>query len=188
MAWHYVRGTTAHPADVQLLIPAIVALHASLSHVAKHPALDVNTTAWGRAHRDCWSRRPDDIEPAVAPLADALYARLQPLPSLPLQLIHGDLNPDNIVMSSQEAPGFIDFTPFWAPAGFALAIFANWLGPRRGDISVLSAFSAQPFFTQLLLRASIRMLLVVSNLGGTGSWAPERRAAELVIEYVSRES
>jgi len=103
-----------------------------------------------------------------------------------VQLVHGDLSHENVLISEGEAPGFIDFTPFWAPAEFAGAMFANWIGPRLGDVVVLDAFSDEPHFRQLLLRASIRMLLVVSELRGVEDWRTERRAAELVLSYVDR--
>jgi hypothetical protein len=101
------------------------------------------------------------------------------------QLIHGDLNRENILIAPGLPPGFIDVTPFWAPVDFALAMFANWIGPRCGDPSVLCHFEGVPYFNQLLLRAVIRMLLVVSELRGVEEWESERRAAEIVLDYVS---
>jgi hypothetical protein len=63
-------------------------------------------------------------------------------------------------------------------------MFANWIGPREGDVSALRYFSEIPHVYQLLLRAAVRMLLIVSELAGVQSWerAPEKRAAELVLE------
>ena len=183
-AWRYVAGRPANAADVVTVIPAVRALHRSLSHVPNHPALNDNTTAWGIAHRHCWGTRPPWIHPIIAPLADELYARLRPLPPSRSQLVHGDLNADNILIAEGCPPAFIDFTPFWAPAEFALAMFANWIGPRAGDAAVLAHFEHEPQFPQLLLRASIRMLLIVSELRGVEDWHTERRAAELVISYV----
>jgi predicted trehalose synthase len=122
----------------------------------------------------------------IAPLADELYGRLQPLPPLRCQLVHGDLNADNVLLAEGCSPAFIDFTPFWAPVGFAVAMFANWIGPRTGDATVLADFEDDPHFPQLLLRASIRMLLVVSELRRVEDWRAERRAAELVLSYVDR--
>jgi len=84
--------------------------------------------------------------------------------------------------------GFIDLTPFWAPVDFALAMFANWIGPRRGDPSILQYFEDIPCFDQLLIRAAIRMLLVVSHLEGVEGWetSSEKRAAGIVLDYVTR--
>jgi hypothetical protein len=186
VAWRYLPGRPASAADVGIVIPAIRALHRSLAHVPKHPALDDNTTPWGFAHRHCWGTRPRWIHPVIAPLAAELYAQLRPVPPLPSQLIHGDLNPDNVLLDERCFPAFIDFTPFWAPAEFAIAMFANWIGPRSGDTAVLGAFEDVPYFANLLLRASIRMLLIVSELGRIDDWSTERRAAELVLSYVAR--
>ena len=120
-------------------------------------------------------------------LVDALYAKRQSLPSMTSQLIHGDLNHMNVLVASGMPVGFIDLTPFWAPVDFALAMFANWIGPRRGYPSILKHFEDIPHFEQLLIRASIRMLMVVSYLNGVEKWedSPENMAAELVLEYVS---
>jgi len=182
-----VEGHPPSSNDIPTVIDAVRALHNAISHIAKHPLLDQNTTAWGFAHRHCWATRPAQVHPALAPLLDQLYAKYQPLPPLQCQLIHGDLNVENILIAPGQAPGFIDFTPFWAPADFAIAMFANWIGPRQGDGSVLQHFENVPHFEQLLLRAAVRMLLIVSALEGVEDWenAPEKHAAELVLGFVS---
>lgn len=100
------------------------------------------------------------------------------------QLIHGDLNLGNIIVTPSTPAGFIDFTPFWAPVEFALAMFANWVGPRTGDLKVLECFKNINNFDQLLIRASIRMLLIVSHLKGVNRCEKEQKAAELVLSYV----
>jgi hypothetical protein len=65
-------------------------------------------------------------------------------------------------------------------------MFANWIGPRRGDIAVLRHFAAIQDFRQLLIRAAIRMLLVMAVSDNLGGWetSTEKRAAELVIQTV----
>jgi Ser/Thr protein kinase RdoA (MazF antagonist) len=185
-AWTFLEGRHADDADVPAVIDAVTALHHKLGHVRKHPLLDANTTPWGFAHRYCWRDQSVWVHPLLTELVAELYARYRPLPSLPCQLIHGDLNVDNIIVTPDQPPGFIDFTPFWAPVDFAIAIFANWVGPRRGDVQVLKHFEDIPHFPQLLLRSSVRMLLIVSELNGVAGWedAPEKRAAELVLEWV----
>lgn len=183
-AWSYVEGHPPEAKDIPDVIDAIYALHASLCQVANHPLLDQNTSAWGFAHRHCWGNRPERVHPILAGLVDELYSKYQPLPPLPCQLIQGDLNAENILVAPGQPPGFIDFTPFWAPVDFAVAMFANWIGPRQGDVSVLRHFEHIPHFDQLLFRAAVRMLLIVSELEGVAGWesAPEKRAAELVLE------
>jgi Ser/Thr protein kinase RdoA (MazF antagonist) len=182
--WSYVEGHPPEAEDIPDVIGAVYALHASLRKVAKHPLLDQNTSAWGFAHRHCWGNRPEHVHPTLAGLVDGLYSRYQPLPPISCQLIHGDLNAENILVAPGQPPGFIDFTPFWAPVDFAVAMFANWIGPRQGDVSVLWHFEHIPHFDQLLFRAAVRMLLIVSELEGVAGWerAPEKRAAELVLD------
>jgi hypothetical protein len=182
-AWSYVSGHSPQAGDVPQVISASRALHRAVQHVPKHPLLDENTTAWGFAHRYCWQPGPPRVHPRLAGLVGRLYRRYRPLPPLPGQLIHGDLNMENIRIAVGLRPGFIDFTPYWAPADFALAMLANWLGPRRGDVTILRHFDGIPHFYQLLLRAAVRMLLIVSELDGVSGWehAPEKRAAELVL-------
>ncbi len=119
-AWTFVEGRPACGEDAPQVIEAMRALHQALEHIPKHPLLDQNTTAWGVAHRHCWADRPERVHPVLAGLVDELYARYKPLPLLPCQLIHGDLNADNICVLAGQPPGFIDFTPFWAPVDFAI--------------------------------------------------------------------
>ncbi len=182
-AWTFVEGRPACGKDTPEVIEAIRALHRAIEHISHHPLLDQNTIAWGVAHRHCWNGRPERVHPVLAGLVDELYARYKPLPPFPHQLIHGDLNADNIRVLAGHPPGFIDFTPFWAPVDFAVAMFANWIGPRQGDISVLEHFKPIPHFYQLLIRAAVRMLLIVSELEGVDGWesASEKKAAELVL-------
>ena len=148
--------------------------------------MDDNRTPWGKAHRWCWGTRPQAIQPQLQPLVEQLYELRQPIQSSPAQLIHGDLNPENILIAPGLPPALLDFSPFWAPADFALAIFANWIGPRRGDASVLQHFAHIPDFDQLLIRAALRMLLVMVVFGDLDDWetCSEKRAAELVIDYM----
>lgn len=187
-AWTFVEGRPAEPQDVPEVIAALQALHGRLRQVEKHPLLDENTTAWGLAHHRCWERSMEGLHPRLGGLVEALYARYERLPPLECQLIHGDLNAENVLLAPGRAPGVVDFTPFWAPADFAVAMFANWIGPRKADMSVLPYFENVPHFDQLLLRAAVRMLWVVSELEGVQHWetAPEKRAAELVLELSQR--
>ena len=184
-AWTVLEGVTPTREDIPQIVTAIRALHRAISHLPKHPLLDQNDIAWGVAHKYCWREQPPSIHPQLDGIVKTLYDKLNPLPPMEWQLIHGDLSPDNILIAPGKPPGFIDFTPFWAPVDFAIAIFANFIGPRQDDGSVLPYFDDIPYFDQLLLRVAIRMLLVVSELGGVDECQTERRAAEIVLDYIS---
>jgi hypothetical protein len=188
-AWSFLDGLHARPNDIPICIDGIVALHHALQAIPKHPLMDDNRTPWGKAHAWCFGAQPAVVQPQLQPLIQQLYALRQPISTSPSQLIHGDLNPENILIASELPPAFLDLSPFWAPAEFALAIFANWIGPRRGDSAALQHFEHITDFKQLLIRAAIRMLLVMAVIDDLADWetASEKHAAELVIEYVENE-
>lgn len=187
-AWSFLEGQHATAQDIPQCIAGITAFHQALRAIPKHPLLDDNRTPWGKAHQWCWGALPTAVQPQLQPLVQALAALRQPIQTSPPQLIHGDLNPENILIAPGLPPAFLDFSPFWAPAEFALAIFANWIGPRRGDDTVLTHFAHIPDFNQLLLRAALRMLLVMVVIDDLDDWerSSEKRAAEIVVEYVRR--
>ncbi|MDQ3701527.1 MAG: hypothetical protein M3442_11500, partial [Chloroflexota bacterium] len=102
------------------------------------------------------------------------------------QVIPGDLNPDNLLIGPEGAglaPGIIDMTPYWRPAGYAAAVAAYWLGPYRGRADVLRHFAHVPHFPQLLVRAALRMLLTFRDLRDVGNVEQYRPAIDVIAEY-----
>ena len=187
-AWTFVAGRHAARSDLAVCIKGINRMHRALAQVPKNALLDVSQTPWARAHRWCLGVRPSHVNPVLASYIDRLYELRRPIETSPYQLIHGDLNPENILVSPSLPPAFIDFTPFWGPPELALAIYANFMGPRQGDETVLSHFECIPNFEQLLLRASLRMLLVMSEFDMLDEWesSAEKRAVEMVLQYLDR--
>jgi hypothetical protein len=186
-AWTWLAGEPPQPRDIPACITAAEALHHALRPIPKHPLLERNQSIFGWADAACWDARPPDVHPLLAPLVDALYAVRRPVDGLHEQLIHGDLNRDNIAVAPGLPPGFFDLTPFWRPPEFALGMLANWLGPRRGDAGVLHAFEHVRAFEQMLVRAAIRMLLIMQRTPGTPAEfaaSSEHQAAELVLDYL----
>lgn len=182
----FLEGAPAKSIDIPGVIEAAKAMFQAVRPLPKHPLFARNTTPWGVAHQACLrSDLPGRVNPRLRSLVEEHYARLEPVELRPFQVIHGDLNLSNVLISPDEAPGFLDFTPFWAPPELGLAILAMWAGPRMGDAQALRHFEELPNFRQMLLRASIRMLMVVSEFDGVQSWerAPEKRAAEIVLDY-----
>lgn len=186
-AFRFVEGRWAQPDDMPEVIEATAALHRAMAAVPAHPLLAHNHSPWGVAHQACLGERPRFVHPLLAEQVDALYDLRRPLPPQPEQLIHGDLNAGNILIAPGLPPAFIDVAPFWAPPELALGMLANWVGPRQGDTDVLRHFAGVPQFDQWLIRAAIRMLIVVSELRGVAGWehSSERRAADLVLRYVA---
>jgi len=182
-AWTVVEGRHSTKEDVVGVIEGIIAFHKALAGIQKNPLMDENQTAWGKADRWCWEEKPVHIHPVVEPLVNTLYELRRSVEGLKDQLIHGDLSLANILIAPHLLPAFIDLSPFWRPVEFALGMYANWVGPRQGDISVLKYFQHMKAFDQMLIRASIRMLLVMHVLGDLDDWetCSEKKAAELVI-------
>ncbi|HUA40875.1 MAG TPA: phosphotransferase [Streptosporangiaceae bacterium] len=59
------------------------------------------------------------------------------LDALPRQLVHGDIGPDNVLMSGDEVVSLIDFTPHWASVLFAASSAMYWYHVAgRSDVSI----------------------------------------------------
>jgi prepilin-type processing-associated H-X9-DG protein len=83
---------------------------------------------------------------------------------LPAQLIHGDLG-GNVLFADGEPPAVIDFSPYWRPAGLALAVAAvdapMWDGADPailGQLAVQAGYDPADF-SQLLARALVYRLV-----------------------------
>ena len=185
-AWTFVEGNHCTTSNIPQCISAIGKLHEALRDVPKNKLLDDSHTPWAKAQRWCLGDRPNSVQPVLKEYVDKLYSLRQPILASPAQLMHGDLNPENILVAEGKTPAFIDFSPFWGPPELALAIFANFIGPRQGDSAVLALFDHVSNFDQFLLRAGLRMLLVMSEINQLDAWASssEKVAAELIIDYV----
>jgi len=61
---------------------------------------------------------------------------------LPIQLVHGDIGPDNVLMAGDEVVAIIDFAPFFEPVMFAIATAVYWYhihGHRQLDVDAIHA-------------------------------------------------
>lgn len=185
-AWTYVEGKPAVAGDIPAIIPAVRRFHAALAASPRPVHLDERHTPWDRADGWVWGELPASVpEPFREPLAQLASVR-RPLHNLPHQLIHGDLNPENVLIAPGLPPAIIDFTPYWRPADFGVAVAAYWFGPYRGDATVLRQFTAIPQFDQLLVRAALRMLLTLVAFGTERGMDEYRTATAIVYRHVVR--
>ena len=87
-----------------------------------------------------------------------MLAALRPV-RLEDQLVHGDLG-GNVLFAEGEPPAVIDFSPYWRPAGLALAVAAvdalMWGG---ADPAILDELAGQPELDQLLARALVYRII-----------------------------
>ena len=179
VAWQWLPGEPASWAGVSPFWPRLIAasraFHAALAGRPAPPWLGRDGSPWTAGDQVAWGERdPGSVLAAAAagPLAGqlrGLLAALRPV-RLPSQLIHGDLG-GNVLFSPASPPAVIDFSPYWRPAGLALAVAAvdalTWGG---ADPAILGELDGEPEMGQLLARAHVGRLVteVVSRRGDPG--------------------
>ncbi|HEY7013926.1 MAG TPA: phosphotransferase [Streptosporangiaceae bacterium] len=167
VAWQWLPGEPASWSGVSPFWPSLIAasraFHAALAGRPAPPWLGRDGSQWTIGDQVAWGERDPGSVLAVAPgpLAAqlrSLLAALRPV-RLPAQLIHGDLG-GNVLFAAGEPPAVIDFSPYWRPAGLALAVAAvdalTWSG---ADPAILGALAGEPELDQLLARAHVGRLV-----------------------------
>ncbi|THF68771.1 TIGR02569 family protein [Deinococcus sp. Arct2-2] len=151
-AWTYLTGRH-EPGRWTEIVQVSQHFHQALAAVPRPAFLAARTDPWATADRMVWGELPlDDF--LAAPYMRRLAQQLRPVHAPP-QLIHGDLT-GNVLFSEPDAPAVIDFSPYWRPAGFALAIVvADALVWEGADEGLLEAVRSVPDFPQFFLRALI---------------------------------
>ena len=175
VAWQWLPGEPASWSGVSPFWPSLIAVsrafHAALAGRPAPPWLGRDGSQWTVGDQVAWGERDPGsvLATAPGPLAGqlrSLLAALQPV-HLPAQLIHGDLG-GNVLFAAGEPPAVIDFSPYWRPAGLALAVAAvdalTWSG---ADPAILDQLAGQPGLDQLLARAHVGRLVteIVSRRG-----------------------
>ena len=129
VAWQWLPGEPADWADVSPFWPRLIAasraFHAALAGRPAPPWLGRDGSPWTAGDQVAWGERDPGSVLAAAPGSlggqlRSLLAALRPV-RLPSQLIHGDLG-GNVLFADGEPPAVIDFSPYWRPAGLALAV------------------------------------------------------------------
>ena len=175
VAWQWLPGEPASWSGVSPFWPSLIAasraFHAALAGRPAPPWLGRDGSQWTVGDQVAWGERDPGsvLAAAPGPLAAqlrSLLAALRPV-RLPAQLIHGDLG-GNVLFAAGEPPAVIDFSPYWRPAGLALAVAAvdalTWSG---ADPAILGELADQPDLDQLLARAHVGRLVteIVSRRG-----------------------
>ena len=167
LAWQWLPGEPADWSGVSPHWPALIAasesFHAALAGRPAPPWLGRDGSPWTVSDQVAWGdRNPWSILAGTpGPLrrqVRRLLAALRPV-RLPGQLIHGDLG-GNVLFANGAPPAIIDFSPYWRPAGLALAVAAvdalMWDG---ADPVILDELTGQPEIDQLLVRALVCRLV-----------------------------
>jgi len=114
-AWSFVPGQPAMLPDVPAVLDAIAAFHQALAPAPFPSFLATKDTPYTRADSAAWGSVPDDLDADLTALLAPLLVLRQPLPSLGVQVIHVDLNDQNVLIAPSVPPAIIDFTPSWRP-------------------------------------------------------------------------
>ena len=193
-AWQWLPGEPASWSGVSPFWPSLIAtswaFHAALAGRTAPPWLGRDGSPWTVGDQVAWGERDPGsvLAAAPGPLAAqlrSLLAALRPV-RLPAQLIHGDLG-GNVLFAAGEPPAVIDFSPYWRPAGLALAVATvdalTWGG---ADPAILGELADQPEFDQLLARAHVGRLVteIVSRHGDPDSLGTVARTGRPVTGLV----
>jgi uncharacterized protein (TIGR02569 family) len=132
-------------------VARVIAEH--FADVERPAFLDLRTHAWARADRLAWGEEPD-VGAAGAPfLAELLAARSAVTD--PAGIIHGDLA-GNVLFDDSGVPAVIDFTAYWRPVQYSIAIVAvDATCFERAPLSLLQTIDSSEQFAQHLVRALI---------------------------------
>jgi len=192
VAWQWLPGEPASWAGVSPFWPRLIAasraFHAALAGRPAPPWLGRDGGPWTAGDQVAWGERDPESVLAAAPGSldgqlRSLLAALRPV-RLPSQLIHGDLG-GNVLFAGASPPAVIDFSPYWRPAGLALAVAAvdalMWGGASP---AALAELDGEPELDQLLARALVYRL-VTEVVFRRGDPAP---AAATALETIARTS
>ena len=193
-AWELLPGEPADWSGVSpcwpRLIAASEAFHAALAGRPAPSWLGRDGSPWTLSDQVAWGDRDPWSILAAAPgplrgQVRRLLAALRPV-RLSAQLIHGDLG-GNVLFADGEPPAVIDFSPYWRPAGLALAVAAVdallWSG---ADPVILDDLAGQPQFGQLLARALVYRLVteMIIRRGDQAGLASAARAGHPVTGLI----
>jgi len=180
-AWTFLEGNHDYNDHIKKTIDAIIAFHKALKGLPKPKFLEIVDSPYIKADKYAWENIPNQIHSDVKEMVQKLYKVRKSVDGLENQLIHGDLNPDNILISDTLPPAIIDIAPYWRPVEFALAVYAYWIGPWRDDKEVLKYFSEVKEFNQMLVRAGIRMLLIMSEFNKINDLEKYKKATNIIL-------
>ena len=133
-------------------------LNCALAGVARPDFLDRRSSPWGVADRMTWDEAPVGGLMDFAPIA-RLAAMRRPIDAAS-QVIHGDLC-GNVLFSDGERPAVIDFSPYWRPAAYSVAlVVGDAIVSEGAPADLVSVLDGGPDRGQLLVRALLFRALV----------------------------
>lgn len=125
----------------------------------------------------------DEFGEDVCKLLNPIVAALGPV-DLPNQITHGDPGGDNVLFAEKLAPAILDISPYWRPAGYAIAMMlADGIAWEGSKCSTLRLAQDEPYIGQLMLRAVLFRLTVAVLWSGPESFTKQYSAYEPVTQW-----
>ena len=169
MASRYLEGRL-RPHRWEELVPAARAFHAALAPQPRPDFLDRLSHRWARAHRVAWGEARVKPVGDFGPRIDALAGMVGSGEGAS-QVIHADLA-GNVLFAEGLAPGILDFSPCWAPVGYAEGILMTdallWHG---AGFECLALVADRPDWPQWLARGAL--FRIVTHNEGVSEGHPE---------------
>lgn len=132
--------------------------HGALKSILKPSFIDQKDNVWAVADRIAWGEQPFPDFALTAKYFQKVSSLFKPIES-PCQLIHGDWGLGNILFTKDDKPAVIDFSPYWRPADFAIAIMIiDALAYENARPTIVDLCAQIKQFDQLLLRALTRRI------------------------------
>jgi len=126
--------------------------HKAIAGLEKPDLIGKRTHPWEIADRMIWGETIFEYGAKLQSVISRLEPLLQPI-NLKSQIIHGDMS-GNILFHSNQKPAIIDFSPYWHPSEYAVAIIIiDAIVWENAPISLIEELEDTIPMNQLLVRA-----------------------------------
>jgi uncharacterized protein (TIGR02569 family) len=191
MATERLEGAPGYAGREPEALAACKAIHSDLRGAYRSAIrpdwLSQDDSCYAKADLIAWQdASPDDyVDECSCRVLKDLIGHVRPLGDLGPQITHGDPGGDNVLFSEHAPPGIIDFSPYWRPSGYAIAMMlADGIAWERSDPETLNLAADQSHIGQLLLRAVVFRLAVSALIQGPSRLDHKRKAYDPVIRWV----
>lgn len=156
VAWTFLKGKHVRGQYSEKL-SASIEFHKLLQGVPKPDFVGTQKSSWSTADLVAWQKLEFDYGQEFISFYNQIEPHLKSI-ELPSQLIHGDLS-GNFLCEPGLPPAIIDFSPAWAPNGFAEGIMlADAIAWENADPRELEVFRTIPNFGQFAWRGVLRRI------------------------------
>lgn len=156
VAWSFLKGKHVN-GHYEEKLHASIEFHKLLKNLSKPDFIDTVKNSWSIGNLVAWQKLEFNYDQDFMDLYNQIKPYLKPL-DLPFQLVHGDLL-GNFLCDQNLPPAIIDFSPAWAPNGFAEGImFADAIAWENANPKILEVFNKIPNFDQFAWRGVLRRI------------------------------